>query len=126
MNLICHFFTLWYFKDGNLWKPLAPLLGEVDTSDHWLSCTRFKAQQLLFEAFLDVTRIFATIEPWSESTFPFLYIIVLLLQHWSQWRHYKTSHRFLWFVYIRVSTPWFLYTLGTYDICGHMYVCICM
>ncbi len=36
----------------------------------------FNAQQLLFEPFLDIMHIFSNIEPSSESTFPFFYIII--------------------------------------------------
>ncbi len=36
----------------------------------------FNAQQLLFEAFLDITQIFGSGEAQSEYTLPFLYIIM--------------------------------------------------
>ncbi len=50
-------------KDDNLWRPLAPLLGEMDVCAHWLVCTEFNAQQLLFEAYLDLTYVFSSMEP---------------------------------------------------------------
>ncbi len=41
----------------------------------------FNAEQLLFEAFSHIMRIFDNIEPQTESTFPFLYIIIF--QRWQ-------------------------------------------
>ncbi len=37
--------------------------GDRDMPPCWLFCTQFNAQQPLFEAFLDVMRIFASGEP---------------------------------------------------------------
>ncbi len=39
-------------------------------------CTEFNAQQLLFEAFSFIMRIFGRIEPQTESAFPFQYNII--------------------------------------------------
>ncbi len=39
-------------------------------------CAEFNAQQLLFEAFSHIMRIFGSIEPQTESTFPFQYNII--------------------------------------------------
>ncbi len=39
-----------------------------------LLCKKFNSEQPLSEAFFDVIRIFGSIEPKSESNFPFLYI----------------------------------------------------
>ncbi len=44
-------------------------------------CTEFNAQQLSFEAFSHIMRIFGSGEPQTESTFPFLYIIIF--QRWE-------------------------------------------
>ncbi len=74
-------FTLQYFKEGSLWSPLALLLGEIYICAHRLFYTAFNAQQLLFEAFSHITCVFGSVEPWSESTFPFLYIIIF--QRWQ-------------------------------------------
>ncbi len=38
-------------------------------------CRKSNSQQLLFEAFFDIVGIFGHVEPKSESTFPFQYII---------------------------------------------------
>ncbi len=58
------------------WKsPLAPIVGETDICAHWLFCTEFISEELSFEVFFDVMRIFGSIVPQSESNFPFLYII---------------------------------------------------
>ncbi len=58
------------------WKsPLASLLGKTDMCAHWLFCTKFNSEQLLFEPFFDVMHIFGSVESQSESNFPFLYII---------------------------------------------------
>ncbi len=50
--------------------------GKIDACSHWLFCTEFNARQLLFEAFSQIMRIFDSIEPESESTFPFQYNII--------------------------------------------------
>ncbi len=39
-------------------------------------CTEFNAQQLLFEAFSHIMRIFGSVEPQTESTSPFQYNII--------------------------------------------------
>ncbi len=41
----------------------------------------FNAEQLLFEAFSHIMHIFRSIEPQTESTFPFLYIKIF--QTWE-------------------------------------------
>ncbi len=65
-------------KDANLWRPLASLLegGEVDICAHWLFCTEFNGQQLLFVAFLDIMRVLSSVQPQSKSTSPFLNITI--------------------------------------------------
>ncbi len=73
MNLFCHFCTLQFFNYGILWSLLTPLLWEIDICAHGLFCTKFNAQQLLCEAFLEVLHIFGSVETWSESTSLFLY-----------------------------------------------------
>ncbi len=43
---------------------------------HWRTfCMKFNSEQLLFETFFEVMRIFGSIRPQSEYNFPFLYII---------------------------------------------------
>ncbi len=69
VNLLSHFCTWQYFKDGNLWCPLAPFLGEIDIGAYWLFSIEFNAQ-FLFKAFLDVMCIFGSVEPQSESILP--------------------------------------------------------
>ncbi len=61
--------------NGKSLKALAPLLGEIDIWARGLFCTKFDSKQLLFEAFFHKMRIFGSIEPQSESNFPFLKII---------------------------------------------------
>ncbi len=55
-------FNLW-----TLWSLLAPLLEEVDMYAHYLLCTEFNAQQLLFQAFSRIIRTFASVEPQSNN-----------------------------------------------------------
>ncbi len=38
--------------NGDLWKPLAPLLVVIEICVHWLFCKKFNSEPLLFEAFL--------------------------------------------------------------------------
>ncbi len=63
------------FENINLSSHVAPLLREIDMGAHWLFCTKFNAQQLLFEAFLDIMHIFGSVWLESESTFSLLYNI---------------------------------------------------
>ncbi len=71
VNLLSHFGSLWYFKDANLWSPLASLLWEIDICAPELFFTKLISEQLLFEAFFDIMPIFGKVEPLSKSTFPF-------------------------------------------------------
>ncbi len=63
LNLLPHFCTLLFFKDGNLSRSLAPLRREIDACARELFCKKFNFEQLLFQAFFDVMRIFGGIEP---------------------------------------------------------------
>ncbi len=53
-----------------LWKKL------IDICAHWFFCTKFNSQQLLFEQFFDIIDNFRSVQPESESTFPFQYSIM--------------------------------------------------
>ncbi len=64
-------------KHINLSSPLAPLQGEIGMCIHWLFCMKLNAKQLLFKVFFDIMRIFGSVQPWSESPFPFQYNIIL-------------------------------------------------
>ncbi len=56
--------------------PQAPLVVEINMcARRGQFYKKFNFEQLLFEPFFDVMRIFGSIEPQSESNFPFLYII---------------------------------------------------
>ncbi len=81
LNLLSHFCTLLYFKDGNHWSPLVPLWGEIDICAPELFCTKFNAEQLLFQTFFDGMRIFGSVKLQTKYTFPFLYIIII--QRWE-------------------------------------------
>ncbi len=50
-----------------------------------LTCTEFNAHQLSFEAFSHIMRISGSVQPQSESTFPFFYIIIF-----QRWEFFKT------------------------------------
>ncbi len=50
--------------------------GEVDICPCRLFCMKFNAEQLWFQSSFDVIRIFGSVEPLSELTFLFLYIIL--------------------------------------------------
>ncbi len=67
-------------EDGNLF-PLAPPWEEIDICARVLFCMKFNFEQLLFKAFFDAKRIFGIVEPQTESTFLFLYIIIF--QRWE-------------------------------------------
>ncbi len=52
---------------------------------HWLFCTEFNAQQLLFEAFSYILLTFSSVKPQTEFNFSFQYI--LKFETNGQWRH---------------------------------------
>ncbi len=72
LNLVSHFCTLKDFKHTDLWSPLAPLMGEIDLCAQELFCMKFNSEQILFEPFFNVLRIFGITELQSESNRPFL------------------------------------------------------
>ncbi len=45
-------------------------------SENLILSAKFNFEQLLFEAFFDIVGSFGSVEPRSESTFPFQYIIM--------------------------------------------------
>ncbi len=55
---------------------------------HYLFFMKFNIQELLFEAFSDIINNFGNIEPKTESTFPFQYI--LLLQRWQSFKAHSS------------------------------------
>ncbi len=55
---------------------LAPLWRKVDMCVHGLCWTEFNVQQLLWETFSLIMRIFGSVESQTESTFPFQYNII--------------------------------------------------
>ncbi len=67
VNLFSCFSILYYFKHGNLSILLAPLQGEIDMRAHWVFCRKLSFQQLL----LHIIGIFSSVEPKSQSFFPF-------------------------------------------------------
>ncbi len=71
---------------------------------HWLFCKEFNSKQLLLETFFHIICIFSSIEPWSQSILPFLYIIIII-HIW--WRHRCR----LCSVYTRNKRTWSFYSL---------------
>ncbi len=67
--------TVLYFNHINLSSPLAPLWGIYIRACR-LFCTKFRSEQLLFEAFLNVMCISGSVEPYIECILPFLYSII--------------------------------------------------
>ncbi len=67
------------FKPYNLSRPVAPLSGEIDICLRGLFCPKFNAKKVLFEAFIEILRIFGSIQPESECIFPFLYNLIFQL-----------------------------------------------
>ncbi len=63
VNLISHFCTLEDFKLTDLWRPLAPLMEEMDICARELFCSKFNSEQLLFEAFLIYCVFLASLSP---------------------------------------------------------------
>ncbi len=109
VNLLSHFSTLFYFKDGNFWSSLAPLLEEIDICAHWLFCLQFNDQQLLFEAFLDIMRIFlAVLSPKVNLLSHFCTCTSIVIIVMKPVTLLQNIRRVPLFVYIQVITPWFL------------------
>ncbi len=54
----------------NLSSPLAPLCGEIDICTHGLFWRKLNSEQLLFEGFLAVMRIFGSIIKSNRMTKP--------------------------------------------------------
>ncbi len=50
--------------------------GDMDICADWFFCIKFNSQQLLFEQFLDIVGNFGSVQPESESTFPFQWNIM--------------------------------------------------
>ncbi len=59
------------FRTSQHLELLAPLLGDIDICAHRVFHRKFNTQQLLFEAFLGIKRIFCNVQPLSESIFLF-------------------------------------------------------
>ncbi len=76
VNLIFHFCTLYNFKYTDLWSPLAPLMGEIDTCACRLFLYKIQLKQLLCETIFDVIHIFGSVEAQSEFTSPLQYIVI--------------------------------------------------
>ncbi len=70
-------------QHGNLWSLLALLLGEIDMCTNRVFYRKFNSQRLLLEAFFDITDIFGSAGPLSESTFLFQYITIF--ETWQSW-----------------------------------------
>ncbi len=68
-------FTL-HFKNGKSLEPPSSTRGGDRHMRSGLFYTKFNSEQLLFEAFFDVMRIFGCVELQSEFTFPLQYIII--------------------------------------------------
>ncbi len=51
---------------------LVPLLRDIGMCAHQLFCTKFNAQQLLFELFSDIIWILSSVQPENVSSFPIL------------------------------------------------------
>ncbi len=69
VNFLSHSSTLKFFKNDNLWTPLAPLLGEIQLCVHWVFCRKFNSEQLLYEAFFYIIRIFCNVLPKRNALF---------------------------------------------------------
>ncbi len=57
-----HTFSFQYM--ANVWRPLAPLLGETKICFHWVFRRKFNSAQLLFEAVFDIINNFCNIQPY--------------------------------------------------------------
>ncbi len=75
----------------NLSSPLAPLLGKIDMFVHWLFCTKFNSQQLLFEQFFNIIGNFCNIRP-----------KVNLFSHFNVWQYSPWSP--LWYPAAKFET----------------------
>ncbi len=67
---------------ANLWRSLAPLLGEIEICLHWVFCRKFNLKQLLFAAFFYIIGTFCSVPPRSDCTFPFQCILSKMANFW--------------------------------------------
>ncbi len=74
------FFYIVIFQRWASFEAVAPLFWEINICAGWLFCSKFNMEKHLFEPFFDAMRIFGSVEPQSESTFPFFYITIF--QRW--------------------------------------------
>ncbi len=96
------YFAVFVHENGNLWRLLVSLLGEIDICAHWLFCLKFNFEQLLlFKEIFDIMHIFSSeycdtyyhscskifwyechsllqYKPWSQEYLATLYIVRLL------------------------------------------------
>ncbi len=77
-----------YFNHICLLSLLPPLRGGIDVCTRELFYTKFNSEQLLFEDFFDVTRIFDSVESYIECILEFQEAFLIMLSHSGlQWRH---------------------------------------
>ncbi len=76
-----------YFKNRNLWRPLAPLPGDIENCIRGVFCRKFHSEQFLFEAFFDIFGIFCSILPYCKC-------MVHSHSHSNALKYFKNGH--LW------------------------------
>ncbi len=74
-------YSILYFNHIDLSSSLAPLGREIDICAHRLFSMKFNCEQLLFEVFLDVMRIFGIVEPQIECILQFQQAFLIMLSH---------------------------------------------
>ncbi len=83
---------------------------EVDMCTHWLFCTKFNSEQILFEQFFNIIVNFGCVQPESDSTFLFQCIIICIFRNMSTY----TSNLLCGCIMIcRSATTWFSIWLCT-------------
>ncbi len=77
-NLLFYSNTLKIFKNGNLWRPLTPVLGKIEICAIGIFCGKFNSEQLLYEAIFDLIYSFRNILP-KMNTYLLIYTHVKII-----------------------------------------------
>ncbi len=78
------------YRNGTISSFEAPISTPegIDLRPRGLSCQKFDAKKLLFEAFSGRLRIFGSVRPKNECIFPFLHNLIFKPYHlWSPYLH---------------------------------------
>ncbi len=81
-------FVHYYISKVGIFRAPSSTLRGIDGCPRRLFCTKFDSEQLLFQSFFDVMRIFGSVEPETKSTFnkfyKFWFVQFIKIVSWGQ------------------------------------------